>query len=84
MVTVDAAKYAIKDDENVFYLFNPFDDVVMNKFIQNVETSLARQPRNIWIIYQNPVNQDVFERHDAYRLVKRFGKHGDTFAVYAR
>jgi SAM-dependent methyltransferase len=84
VVTVDAAKYEIKDDENVFYLFNPFDDVVMNKFIQNIETSLARQPRNIWIIYQNPVNQDVFERHDAYRLLKRFGKHGDTFAVYTR
>lgn len=84
VVTIDAAEYDIKDDENVFYLFNPFDDVVMNKFLRNLDASLARAPRPIWVIYQNPVNQDVFERHGAFRLVRRFGQRGNTVAIYTR
>lgn len=84
VVTIDAAEYDIKDDENVFYLFNPFDDVVMNKFLRNLDASLARMPRPIWVIYQNPVNQDVFERHGAFRLVRRFGQRGNTVAIYTR
>jgi SAM-dependent methyltransferase len=84
IVNTDVVDYAVKDDENVFFMFHPFDDVVMDKVIQNVEASHERAPRKIWIIYYNPVFQDLLEGRGTFRRVSRTGQRGGSFAVYVR
>lgn len=55
VVCADAANYAIPDDANVFFMFNPFGMTVMEAVMKNIQESLNRNPRSIWMIYSDPV-----------------------------
>ena len=48
----DVLDYRIKDDEDVFFLFNPFDAYILKQVLQNILASLQRRKRKIWIIYR--------------------------------
>lgn len=50
----DARHYRIPDAVGVIFLFNPFDSVVMQEFIQKVFESLERKNRPLKILYANP------------------------------
>jgi len=54
VVCADARKYDIPDQVGVIFLFNPFDEVIMNDFIDQVMESLIRKPRALKILYANP------------------------------
>lgn len=84
IVNSDVVDYEIKDDENVFFMFNPFDAVVMSKVIQNLGASLKKQPRRIWIIYHNPVWHDIIEGQDTFLGIARIAQRAGSFAVYMR
>jgi SAM-dependent methyltransferase len=57
----DVTHYKIEDDQNVFFLFNPFDDVVLEAVVENIQQSLQRKPRQIAIIYYNPVHSHILD-----------------------
>jgi 16S rRNA G966 N2-methylase RsmD len=52
----DVVDYDIKADENVFYLYNPFNERVMTRFIDNIAKSQDQHPRPIWLLYYNPIS----------------------------
>jgi len=62
VVCCDAGTYAINDDENVFFMFNPFHSSIMERVVDNIATALALKPRNAWLIYGDPHCRDVVER----------------------
>ena len=41
----DVVDYQLQDDENIFFMFNPFDKVVMERVVGNIAQSLRRNPR---------------------------------------
>jgi len=51
---IDARDYDIPDTVGVIFLFNPFDDLVMESFIDKVFESLYRRERPIKVLYANP------------------------------
>ncbi len=53
IIQQDAVNYVIPDDINVIYFFNPFIGQTLTKVINNIELSLAKKPRKIYIIYFN-------------------------------
>jgi len=57
----DVTHYEIEDDQNVFFLFNPFDDVVLEAVVKNIQKSLQRKSREIAIIYYNPVHSHILD-----------------------
>lgn len=57
----DVTHYEIEDDQNVFFLFNPFDDVVLEAVVKNIQQSLRRRPREIVIVYYNPVHSHILD-----------------------
>lgn len=57
----DVTKYIISDEDNIFYLYNPFNETVLSKFISNLEISISKAPRKVWIIYYYPVHSSVFD-----------------------
>ncbi len=59
IVNIDAAKYRIPDDAAIFCFYNPFEEEVFNKVIDNIEDSLRLRRRSIYILYINPVFKDV-------------------------
>jgi SAM-dependent methyltransferase len=50
VVHADVADYEVQPDQNVFFMFNPFDHVVMQQVIQRVGQSMEEVPRRIWVI----------------------------------
>ncbi|HNR14982.1 MAG TPA: class I SAM-dependent methyltransferase [Thermodesulfobacteriota bacterium] len=61
IVDSDVLNYTIKEDEDVFYLFNPFDDYILAQVLENIASSLQRRNRTIWLIYCNPIHRNLIE-----------------------
>src|SRR6185437_410470 len=56
----DAANYKIEIDTDVFFFFNPFDEVVMLQVVKNILYSLRQNPRKVYVIYVNPLHKEIF------------------------
>ena len=55
----DAFYFDIEDDVDCIFMFNPFDETIMNAVMENIETSLDSNPRVMTIIYINPMEKHV-------------------------
>jgi SAM-dependent methyltransferase len=62
IVEADAAEYVVKNDENVFFMFNPFSPALVEKVVGNIARSLKNGRRDGVIIYNNPLWSDVIEQ----------------------
>lgn len=60
VVEGDAAVIVIPEDVDCIFLFNPFDETVMKKVVQHIKTSISRKPREINVIYANPLYKKLF------------------------
>ncbi len=75
----DAASYAIPDEVNVFFFFNPFDAEVLKKVLENIDESLRRFPRSITALYVNAIHRHVFVE-SGYRQLSSF--HDNKLDLY--
>ncbi len=57
----DAATYPIPEEDLIIFLFNPFSDAIMKELIGNVRDSLERFPRNVFVLYANPVHGELWK-----------------------
>ncbi len=83
IIESDVVDYLINTDETVFYLFNPFDEVVLSEILDNIAASLEIRPRRILIIYFNPVCGDIIEWQDKSVELEECVVLGYRFALYA-
>lgn len=60
IICSDAVNYKIEKDTNVFFFFNPFDDVIMLQVVKNILSSLKENGRKIYVVYVNPLHKDIF------------------------
>ena len=51
--------YPLSADDKVFFLFNPFNKEIFEKFVDNIEQSVKKFPRTIYFIYASPKHADV-------------------------
>ena len=56
----NAVDYTIEPDTNVFFFFNPFDEVVMLAVTKNILQSLKDHPRESYVVYLNPLHKEIF------------------------
>jgi 16S rRNA G966 N2-methylase RsmD len=56
----DAFYYQIPVDISVIFIFNPFDEVIMSGVVENILISQEKNPRTIWVIYINPLYENLF------------------------
>jgi 16S rRNA G966 N2-methylase RsmD len=56
----DAFYYQIPNAINYIFLFNPFNEFIMQKVAENITQSLVQNPRSITIVYVNPMHKNVF------------------------
>lgn len=55
LVCRDAVDYDFPDEPSVVYLFNPFGEELLARLAENIEGSLARAPRSLFIVYYAPI-----------------------------
>jgi 16S rRNA G966 N2-methylase RsmD len=79
----DVTKYSIKKSEDVFFLNNPFDDVVLRTVIENIKSSLKIRQRRIWIIYSNPIHKGVIENDASFFNIMEYQNLRQDFLVYS-
>jgi len=60
VIHADAVDYKVEDDTNVFFFFNPFDEIIMLAVVKNILNSLKTNPREIYVVYINPIHKEIF------------------------
>ena len=69
----DAFYFKIEADVDCIFMFNPFDETIMSGVMENIETSLNINPRDMTIIYINPLEKHVLLDWD-YEEIFHFKK----------
>ena len=54
-VCADASTWEFPTENTVLFLYNPFGERVLRRVLGNLRTSLARHPRDVYIIYSHPI-----------------------------
>jgi SAM-dependent methyltransferase len=58
-ICADANEFAFPDEPLVVYLFNPLPESGMRRVCANLEQSLSRRPRAVYVLYHNPLLEHV-------------------------
>lgn len=74
----DAATYPIPAGPAIVHLYNPFYEVVVAQVLGNLERSLEAEPRDLFVLYYDPVSARLFERSPHFSLAVK----ESSFAVY--
>jgi predicted RNA methylase len=83
IIESDVTNYAINEEENVFYINNPFDATILKRVLCNIVSSLQIQHRKIWIIYHHAKWAHVIEQYDYFTRLREFSFWGYDFTVYS-
>ena len=59
LYNMDAANFEIPNDADCIFFFNPFDDIIMQQVVNNIKKSLEKFPRDMNIIYANPLYNNL-------------------------
>ena len=68
IVNCDASQYEIPAEADCFYFFNPFDAIILDQVMQNINKSLEIKPRKILIVYINALHNEVVEKYQFEKL----------------
>lgn len=82
IINQDAAKYKFRNDEAIFFLYNPFDQFIMKQVFDNISKSFYEHKRDITIIYAYPVNNAFLESYPNIQKKKDYYLLGFSFTTY--
>jgi SAM-dependent methyltransferase len=82
IIEMDVTQYAIRPEENVFFMFNPFDEVILERVLNNIASSVQQHRRNIWIIYCLPTGARLLDRRSDFLRQQDLCLWGHTFTIY--
>jgi len=83
VIEADVVNYPIGEQENVFFMFNPFDAVVIKKVLANIATSLQQHLRKILMVYHYPVHSRLIKEQGCFKKLREFTFWDGDFSVYA-
>lgn len=75
----DAAEFVFPREPLVLYLFNPFPQSLLRRFLANLEESLRQSPRPVFLLYHNPLLEPLLASSPVLRRVA--GTH--QFSLYS-
>ncbi|MBL0144665.1 MAG: methyltransferase domain-containing protein [Chitinophagaceae bacterium] len=55
----DAFYFDIPATVDCIFMFNPFDEVIMEGVVENIMISLGETPRKLYVVYVNPLNKEI-------------------------
>lgn len=82
IVCCDAAAFNLPSGNLVCYFYNPFDETIMRKVVESLESALDSAARDIKVIYVDPQCSHLFDRSGRWSrdmqgdvLILRAGSH---------
>jgi SAM-dependent methyltransferase len=79
----DILDFEFAAEYDVFFLFNPFDDTLLEQVIDRIELSVAEFPRQVWLIYLYPDWRKVIDDREQFSLILDRTYGGCEFLVYS-
>ncbi len=77
----DAADFVLPDEPLVIFFYNPFSGAVLQAVVNALEVSLKDAPRDMWVVYVNPLER---ERFDDSRRLGEVASHTENQAPRSR
>jgi hypothetical protein len=74
----DATVYRMPTENTVLFLANPFEHPIVSRLLINVRESLQNHPREVYVVYSNPVCHDLIIRSEFMEVVRM----NELFAIY--
>jgi SAM-dependent methyltransferase len=65
---MDASEYTIPAEANLLFLFNPFNEQLTNRVIENILRSYDQAPREVWVMHLYPQGNMAFVRHPRFKV----------------
>jgi SAM-dependent methyltransferase len=81
-VNVDATDYEFPLDPLLVYFFFPFDRHVMEPVIQNLNRSLTEHPRDLILVYHNPILSETVEQASNLKIYARRSYRNSSYAIF--
>ena len=66
----DAVQFDRYDDYDYFYLYNPFDAVILKQVLEKILLSKERKPRRIVLIYKNPLHRSAIDAVSDFKPIR--------------
>ncbi len=66
----DAGEFAFPPEPTVLYLFNPLPESGLAKLVSNIEHSLRKHPRPVFVLYHNPLLEPLLARSAAFKRIE--------------
>lgn len=79
IIKCDAAEFAFPPGNLVIYMFNPFSNPTMGQFICNLESSLIKKPRKVYLIYVSPFCEEAISNSRQLRKMCGIKNH---YSIY--
>lgn len=71
IITGDATEYRDIDEYSIFFLYNPFGEKGVRKVIKNIQESMERRSRDIFVIYGNPFYHRTIVENSGIQLYRQ-------------
>lgn len=78
----DVSTFVIEADQKVFYLYDPFDVVILRRILESLVASLEQHPRRVWLLYNAPTYHDEVMEAGVFTEWQRHEIGGTEFHVY--
>lgn len=69
-VCMDAREFSIPESPCVLFFYNPFRGEIMETVLSRIRSSLECSPRQLFLVYVNPVLHDLFVDQPGMQVVK--------------
>ena len=74
-ICTDARSFEFPDDPLVLYLFNPLPESGLVTMLANLSQSVASKPREVWILYHNPLLEPLLAATPGFVKVNGTGQY---------
>jgi SAM-dependent methyltransferase len=68
-ICADAIRFPFPEEPLVVFLFNPFGETGMRQVIANLERSLSARPRQVYVLYHNPLLEHTLSESGALKKI---------------
>lgn len=84
VLLANAINYQIENDTDCIFMFNPFNEIILEKVLENIDESLIKNPRNITLIYFNSLYRPLLAKHQYEQVFNTDKFHYIQAAIFIK
>lgn len=82
VITADVVDYRFSGREEMIYISNPFDGIILGQVLHNIIESLKANDRPLWIVYSMAIHRSALDNCPGLETILETSLGGHDFVVY--